>query len=180
MFDGKSLAGWKETEFSRGKGKVKVENGAIVLGTGEPLSGVTLTRAFPKSGYEIRYEAMKTDGHDFFASLTFPVGGSHATFVTGGWGGDITGMSSIDNWDASENETRSYFQFEPKRWYTFRVMVTDDRIRGWIDEDPAFDVQINGRTISLRPGEIEMQTPLGLAAYRSVGHIRKIEYRLLK
>ena len=45
-------------------------------------------------------------GGDFFATLTFPVDDSFCTFVTGGWGGDIVGLSSIDGWDASDNETR--------------------------------------------------------------------------
>src|SRR5215470_940537 len=56
MFDGKSLAGWKETPFTA-HGKVSIEDGAIVLGSGF-LTGVTWTDAFPKSNYEVRLEAM--------------------------------------------------------------------------------------------------------------------------
>src|SRR5215831_18303076 len=40
MFDGKTLKGWKETPFA-GKGTVKVEDGAIILGPGAPMTGVT-------------------------------------------------------------------------------------------------------------------------------------------
>ena len=81
------------------------------------------TRAgvFPKTNYEIRFEATRIKGGDFFASLTFPVGESHCTWVTGGWGGDIVGLSSLDGWDASDNETRTYYTFETSRWYAFRL-----------------------------------------------------------
>ena len=82
------------------------------------------------------------DGNDFFASLTFPVGDSFCTWVTGGWGGDIVGLSSLDGWDASDNETRTYFDFEKGRWYAFRLQVTPARITGWIDDKQIFNVEI--------------------------------------
>ena len=42
-FDGKSLAGWKETPFTN-HGPVRVENGAIVLGAGSPMTGFSPLR----------------------------------------------------------------------------------------------------------------------------------------
>jgi hypothetical protein len=174
LFDGKSLGGWKETPFSQ-KGKVTVEDGAIVLGAGGPFTGVTWTREFPKDNYEIRYEARRVKGGDFFASLTFPVGDSFCTFVNGGWGGDIVGLSSIDGWDASDNETRTYFTFEPGKWYAFRVVVAKDRIQAWIDGKPMANIEIGGRKIGLRYGEINLTAPLGFASYNTSGAIRKIE-----
>lgn len=179
LFDGKSLEGWKETQFAR-HGEVKLENGTMVLGLGQPLTGVNLTTPFPKTNYEIRFEAMRVQGGDFFASLTVPVGESFATFVTGGWGGDIVGLSSINGWDASDNETRSYFTFENGQWYTFRLQVTPERIVGMIDDQVVFNPGIAGRTISMRPGEIKLSTPFGFASYNTVGAVRKVEYRLLR
>lgn len=178
LFDGKSLEGWKPAPF-RNAGEPKVENAAIVLHPGAPMTGVNWTGPLPKSNYEVRFEAMRMQGNDFFASLTFPVGESFATWVTGGWGGDIVGLSSIDNWDASENETRSYVAFENGRWYTFRLQVTDNRIRAWIDEQTVFDVNIGGRTIGLRPGDIKLSAPFGFAAYNTKSAIRKVELRTL-
>ena len=64
------------------------------------MTGVTWTGAFPQTNYEVRLDGMRIKGGDFFASITFPVGDSYATWVTGGWGGDIVGISSIDGWDA--------------------------------------------------------------------------------
>jgi hypothetical protein len=176
MFDGKSLDGWKETPFTN-RGKVRVDKGSIILGAGAPLTGITWTGEFPRSNFEVRFEASRIEGGDFFASLTFPVRDSFCTWVLGGWGGDIVGLSSIDGWDASENETRTYFNFEKGRWYAFRLQVTDDRIRGWIDEQPIVDVSIAGRSIELRYGEIERSAPFGFASYATSGAIRKVEHR---
>ena len=174
LFDGKSLGGWKETPFSQ-KGQVRVDGGALVLEAGSPFTGVTWTRDFPKDNYEIRYEARRVKGGDFFASLTFPVGDSFCTFVNGGWGGDIVGLSSIDGWDASDNETRTYFTFEPGKWYAFRIQVAKGRIQAWIGDQQVANVEIGGRKIGLRYGEIKLSTPLGFASYNTTGAIRNIE-----
>jgi hypothetical protein len=177
MFDGKSLQNWRETPFS-GRGKVRIEKGGIVLGAGAPMTGVTWTGDFPKTNYEVRFEAARIEGNDFFASLTFPAGDSFCTWVTGGWGGDIVGLSSIDNWDASDNETRTYFDFEKGRWYAFRLKVTAERITAWIDDRQIVDVAIGGRRVGLRYGEIKLSAPLGFASYGTEGGLRKIEYRV--
>lgn len=179
LFDGKTLGQWKETDYP-GRGAVRVEDGAIVMAAGAPLTGVTWQGPFPASEYEIRFEGMRQRGGDFFASLTVPVGEAHGTWVLGGWGGDIVGFSSIDGWDASDNETRSYFNFEAGRWYRLRLLVTLERIQAWIDDQRVVDVDIRGRRISMRMGDIGLSTPLGLASYNTVGLARKIEYRLLR
>jgi hypothetical protein len=179
MFNGKTLDGWKETLFT-GHGEVRIDKGEIVLGPGRPMTGVTWSREFPRTNYEVRFEATRLRGNDFFASLTFPVGDSFGTWVTGGWGGDIVGLSSIDEWDASENETRTYFNFENGRWYAFRLLVTPERIQAWINQEPVINVSIAGRRVSLRHGEINLSAPFGFAAYATEGALRKIEYRLLR
>lgn len=178
LFDGKTMQNWKAAGF-REHGPVRVENGALLLGAGKPMTGVTYTGAFPKTAYEIRFEAARLEGGDFFAALTFPVGESFCTFVTGGWGGDIVGLSSIDGWDASDNETRTYVNFETGRWYKMRLQVTADRIQAWIDEERVINVEIRGREISLRPGDTKLSAPLGFMSYGTTGGIRNIEYRPL-
>jgi hypothetical protein len=142
------------------------------------MTGVTNRNFKPTNNYEIRFEASRLKGNDFFASLTFPFNDSHATWVNGGWGGDIIGISSIDNWDASENETRAYFNFENDRFYRFRIEVKPATIRAWIDDKLVVDLKINNRTISLRRG-MDITTPLSLFSYNTASSIRKIEYRLL-
>jgi hypothetical protein len=178
MFDGKSLQGWTQTPF-KGQGPVRVEKGTLLIEAGQPLTGVNWTGPFPKMDYEVRFEAARLKGGDFFASLTFPVGDSFCTWVTGGWGGDIVGLSSLDGWDASDNETRTYFEFESGRWYAFRLRVAAGRITAWIDDQSIVNVETTGRSISLRPGDIKYSAPFGFASYNTTGGLRKIEYRLL-
>ena len=175
MFDGKTLKGWKLAEFP-GNGEVRVSDGAIILGRSY-LTGVNWTGSFPKSNYEIRYEAARITEGDFFAALTFPVNDSFCTFINGGWGGMLVGLSSLDGQDASENETNQSFDFVRGRWYEFHLVVNTDRIRVWIDQKPVIDVYIGDRQVDLRPGEIEFSKPLGFASYSTVGAIRKVEYR---
>lgn len=178
MFDGKTLDGWRQTPFTN-HGQASVADGRIVLAPGRPLTGITWTREFPKTNYEIRFEAARHRGNDFFASLTFPAGDSHCTWIAGGWGGDIAGLSSLDEMTAAENETRTYFNFENNRWYRFRLQVTPARITAWIDDERIIQVDTARRYISLRPGEIELSAPLGFASYATEGGLRKVEYRTL-
>jgi hypothetical protein len=178
LFDGKTLQGWREAQF-KGHGPVRVEDGNIVLGAGTPMTGVTWAGEFPKANYEVRFEAARMAGNDFFASLTFPVGESFCTWVTGGWGGDVVGLSSIDGWDAADNETRTYFNFDSGRWYRLRLQVAGDRIQAWIDDKQVINVNIAGRKVGLRFGDMKLSAPLGFASYLTAGSVRKIEYRVL-
>lgn len=98
------------------------------------LTGITYHGDFPKSNSEIRFEAMRVAGIDFFSGLTFPVGAAHSTLIARGWAGVVVGLSCIDGKNASENETTQYMTFTNGRWYRFRVRVTDQRIAAWIDD----------------------------------------------
>ena len=60
LFDGKSLQGWKEPPLPN-RGKVEVQDGAIVLGRGR-MTGIVWAGEFPKTGYEIRFEAARLEG----------------------------------------------------------------------------------------------------------------------
>jgi hypothetical protein len=178
LFDGKSLDGWKPTPFHMAGG-VKVEDGAIVIGAGDPMSGVTTTRNdLPKTDYELTYEARRVKGSDFFAAATFPVGKSYITFVNGGWGGGVTGLSSINGSDASENETTQFLDYKAGQWYRFRARVTAEAIVGWIDDKQVFAVNYKDRPVGTRIETRENQ-PLGFATYNTTGAVRKVEVRAL-
>ncbi len=176
LFDGKTLDGWKATDFG-GEGAVKVEEGAIVIAEGNPMSGVTTTRTdLPKLDYELTYEAKRVKGSDFFAAATFPVGKSYITFVNGGWGGGVTGLSSLNGADASENETTQFVDYKQGTWYRFRVRVTAEAIAGAIDDKPVFAVNHKDRQVGTRIETRESQ-PLGFATYHTKGAVRKVEIR---
>ena len=71
LFDGKTLAGWKVTDFA-GHGEVTVKDGTLVLEMGQ-MTGITWTNDLPRMNYELSLEAMRVEGSDFFCGLTFPV-----------------------------------------------------------------------------------------------------------
>ena len=173
LFDGASLGAWQSVNFG-GEGEVRVEDGAIVLERGNDLTGIVWTGPPLPSRYVIEVEAKRVDGTDFFCALTFPVADTHCTFVVGGWGGSLIGFSSIDGYDASENETAQVRQLVDDRWYRIGVEVTPERMRGRLDDEWLAEVETEGRQIDVR---IEMLAcrPLGLASYRTISAIRTIE-----
>jgi hypothetical protein len=178
LFDGKSLAGWKSANFG-GEGEVHVEGGAIVMERGSPMTGATYARDdFPKTDYEVAFEARRLRGNDFFCTTTFPVGDAHCSLVVGGWAGAVVGLSSLDGRDASENETKSLRDFKNDHWYRVRIRVTAGRITAWIDKAKVVDVATKGKKISIRP-ECDLCRPFGLATYRTVGAVRDVKVRLL-
>lgn len=177
LFDGKTLEGWKITNFG-GEGDVDVEDGVITMDFGSSLSGITYKGEFPKTNYEVRLEAMKVDGVDFFCGLTFPVAESHASFIIGGWGGAVVGISSIDGKDASENDTTKFMNFERERWYKIRLRVTPQKLEAWIDDDQVVDQSIVGKKISTRR-EVDLSKPFGICAWETRSALRKLQIREL-
>lgn len=176
LFDGKQLGDWKVTRFG-GEGEVYVEDGQINCEFGQYITGVTYTgKNLPKNSYEIELEAMRVDGSDFFCGLTFPVDDSHATFVVGGWGGSVTGISSIDDYDASENDTTNYMPFENNKWYKIRVRVTKGVLEAWINEKKMVSKEIDGSRLSTRI-EVDPSKPLGVACFDTKAAYRNIRIR---
>ena len=201
MFDGKTLDGWSVSRIEKDK-KAEIKDGCIVVGRDDLASGLKYDKPFPKSNYEIMYQAKRVKGYDFFGTLTFPVKESHCSFVNGGWGGHVIGLSSIGGYDASENETSGYYEFKDGQWYQFRVCVSDDRIAVWfypVDKDgkmieaktddpkaaakeeivkPKVDLVLGDKSISTRL-EVTFFQPLGISTWNTEGHIRDMKYREL-
>jgi hypothetical protein len=176
LFNGKTLDGWKVTEFA-GRGEVAVQDGQIILEAGNDITGVTFAGDPPKMGYELSLEAKRLEGSDFFCALTFPVADTHLTYVVGGWGGSVVGVSSINGDDASENETTQFEKFEDNRWYRIRVRVTEKKVEAWLDDDQTANVETEGKRLGLRSGEIELSVPLGIASFRTRAALRDIKLR---
>lgn len=179
LFDGKSLKNWKSTAFG-GEGEVSVEEGCLIMKMGEPLSGVTWDGAdLPKVNYEIALEAQRVQGGDFFCALTVPVQESACSLVLGGWGGSVMGISSINGFDASENETTDYHAFEDGKWYKVRMRVTDTKIEAWLDDAQIANVDYSDKKIGVRI-EVELSRPLGLSTFQTEGKIRNFTLQKLE
>jgi len=177
FFDGKTLGRWKITDFG-GQGDVYVKDGSIFLEMGNDMTGITWTGPVVRMNYEISLEAMRVKGTDFFCGLTFPVDANCCSLILGGWGGYICGISSIDYYDASDNQTTQVIEFEKGRWYRVRLHVTPAKIEAWLDEEKIVDLETTGHTIDTRI-ELEISKPLGIATWQTTGAIRNIQLRRL-
>lgn len=180
LFDGKSLEGWKVTNFG-GEGEVTVKDGQVILEMGQPMTGLTIKDGskLPKDNYEITLQAMKRKGDDFFCALTFPVRDTHASFVVGGWGGSVVGLSSIDGQDASENETTDYATLEKNKWYAVRVRVTNGKVQCWLNDKQQVDIDSKEKKLSIRI-EVDPNKPLGVACYNVEAAMKDIKLRRLE
>jgi hypothetical protein len=172
LFDGETLGNWEVTNFG-GQGSVEVKDGSIVLENGGPMTGITWTAEYPKVNYEVNLEARRIEGGDIFCCLTFPVKDAFCSFVVGGWGGHVVGLSSIDGWDASDNETTRKKYFSTDRWYRIRVRVTEEKIQAWIDDEQMVDVEQAGRDFSVRP-DVWLSRPLGIATWGTAAELRDL------
>jgi hypothetical protein len=178
LFDGKTLANWTSTHFI-GEGNVTVRDGQIILESGNPLTGITWTGPdLPKTNYEVALQAMRIEGNDFFAGITFPVDDSYCSLILGGWSGMVVGLSSINGRDASENETSQSIIFESGGWYDVRIRVTPAKIEAWLDERQIIDQELKGNKVDTRI-EVEPSQPLGVASYRTKAALREIRLRRL-
>ncbi len=180
LFDGKTLTNWAITDFA-GHGDATVENGQIKIAMGADLSGINWTNgALPRTNYEISLQAIKLAGSDFFCGLTFPVANSSCSLILGGWGGGIVGLSSLDDADASENDTSRSMAFDTGHWYHIVLRVTPAKIQAWLDDKKIIDASIVGRKVSLRPGAIYLSEPLGVATYVTTSGLKDFKLRLIE
>ena len=172
LFDGSNLGQWKITDFSD-HGKVYIKDQSIILQTGDSLTGVTWAGPLLRMNYEINLDAMRVDGGDFFCGLTFPVGDSCVTFIVGGWGGAVCGISCVNFYDASDNETTTRCYLDNNIWYHIRVRVTPEKIQCWIDDEQYVDLETHGKNLDVRM-EVEKSKPLGIASWQTTAAIKNI------
>lgn len=177
LFNGVSLDNWEIIDFE-GHGNVSIADSSIIIEKGELISGIRWTEDFPKTNYEINLDAKRVDGRDFFCGMTFPVKESFVTLVLGGWGGAVVGLSSIDGYDAANNQTGNQYRFASGWWYAIRLRVTDKKIEAWIEGEKIVDFTIDNSSLSLR-SEVELSVPFGITTYKTTGALRNIKLRMI-
>ena len=172
IFDGKTLNGWEVTQFGP-QGSVTVSDGKIKLGFGDGCTGITSTRDIPTMNYTISLDARRTSGYDFFCGLTFPVNDSFCSFIVGGWGGSVVGLSNINNESAINNETKTTKKFENNIWYTIKLRVTPEKIEAWIDNDKMVNYAYKDGELSIR-NDVNLSKPLGICSWNTAAELRDI------
>lgn len=182
-FFANGLQDWKVLDdFSGNAGAEFSDEGICSILPGQPISAIRYEGPWelPVTEYEISFQARRVEGQDFFAALTFPVNSidTCATFVAGGWGGALTGISCVDGMDASANSTGMTQNYAQGEWYSFRIEVVPESIKVWNGSAIIVNLPLEGRKISLRPGELEYSAPFGLGTYQTRGEIRHL--RILK
>ena len=178
LFDGTTLTNWQPSKFSA-DGAVTVEDGRMILAIGKSMTGITWAGpALPTTNYEVSLQAMRVEGRDFFAGVTFPVDNSFCSLILGGWGGSVVGLSSVNGQDASENQTSQSIEFENGRWYGVRIRVTPARIEAWLDDRQIITQDLKGNKIDIRI-EMEHSKPLGVASWKTKSALRDIRLRRL-
>gem|GEM_PF-5458044 len=180
LFDGKTLTGWEVVRYG-GDGQPFVRKGALVIprATTGPMTGLRwVGEPLPVNNYEVFYEARRVAGNDIFGALTFPYGNTSASLIFAGWGGVVNGLSSIDGFDASENETSQRFSYDDNVWYEVRLRVTTDSIRASVGSDIIVDIATAGKDIHLRADYLD--TGFTLWTYNSTGEIRNLRIRRIE
>src|SRR5204862_5029610 len=110
--------------------------------------------------------------------FTFPIKESPCTLIIGGWGGGLTGFSSIDGSDASENETTGFLEVENGRWYKVRMRVTEQRVDAWVDGKFLAGFDHRDKKVDVRL-EVEANRPYGFATYQTTAALKNIRLREL-
>ncbi len=175
LFDGTSLDGWRvlaEDEYAM-RGPVRVDDGALCLGRGASLTGVVWAGEPPRAPFEVELDAMRTEGEDFFCGLTVPVGDGFVTWIVGGWGGGVVGLSNVDGMSAAENGTTTWCDFVTGRWYALRLRVDDEAVTAWIDGEEVFAHPVAGHAFEVWPQQ-KAARPLGITAWETGAALRDI------
>ncbi|MFW5759625.1 MAG: 3-keto-disaccharide hydrolase [Cyclobacteriaceae bacterium] len=173
LFDGNHLGNWEIANYGT-QGEIYIEDDAIILGVGDGLTGITWSDTFPTDNYRISLQAKKINGSDFFCGLTFPVRNSHCTFIVGGWGGALVGLSNIDGLDASQNDYQLYRNFVKDRWYKIGIQVEEGIISAYIDDEEVIRIDSDDHDIGIR-ADIALSTPVGISAWNTKSAIKNIK-----
>jgi hypothetical protein len=190
LFDGKTLTGWcvLTEDPCDLHGKVYARNGQLVLekaverSTSISWTGFTL----PRTNYEIKLEAMRTDGPGCVCHVVFPVGDSYCLLNVGGVAGEgkegtIVALDRVDSYTSvdKDNPTTRPMTFEDNRWYRILLRVTPTGISVLIDGDYITGLSLTEHEVGLPPPWIILR-PLGLGNWESASAFRNIAVRRLE
>lgn len=173
LFEKTNFGGEGDIEF---RGAFEDRKHVAIMEFGDPMTGLTFKDDFPKENFEIAWSANRLDGSDFLAGVTFPVGDEFCSYICGGWGGGLAGLSSIDGNDASENSTSEWLSIDNNRWYDFRIRVDEEYITVWMDGEEQVKCRRAGKEFSVR-AEVRICRPFGYCAFQSRVAVSDLRFR---
>jgi hypothetical protein len=183
----KNLEDWRIVEkwdFEK-HGEIFFKNGILHFEAGNPFTGVQYNgeKSLPRMNYEIIFEAKRTSGEDFFIGVVFPVGEEYLSFVAGGWGGTVVGLTNLGGEPAVENESCALMDFQQDHWYTLRLRVSEKWIELWIEDEEEsrkmIDIDHPRFQLSLY-WEQEPLRPFGISSWRTGSAFRSVRFRELE
>ena len=171
-------ANWQISNYGSG-GTLEFVNNTVNLEMGDPIQGMHwMGPQLPTSNYKLSLDAMRTQGNDFFVGLTFPVKDQFCSLIISGWGGTVTGLSSINDLDASNNESTCDVVIKNQQWYNIELVVQDKFIKVYVDGKEIILTETLNKKFSIRP-EVEPSKPLGLATFYTSAKYRNFYLKTL-
>ena len=173
LYDGSDLSSWELGVYGESDEYEVLEDGVVIPQTAA-LAGMTFRGGLPTVPYRLSVEATRLYGADFFLGVTFPVADDHLTLVLGGWGGMVSGLSSLDGIDASRNATRTLRHFPNGRRHEIAIEVTESAVRVRVDGEAFLSTSLEGREVGLRV-DVEPSAPLGIATYATSTQLHRVQ-----
>ena len=148
LYDGSDLATWELGVYGESD-EYEVREDGVVIPQTAALAGMTFRGDLPRVPYRLSVEATRLYGADFFLGVTFPVSEGHLTLVLGGWGGMVSGLSSLDGLDASRNATRTLRHFADGDRHEVEIEVTGTDVRVLVDGEAFLATSLVDREVGL-------------------------------
>ena len=120
--------GWDLDEWER-NGSWYVSNGVIV---GSPWQASLVREDIGLSDYEFEFKAKKITGTDGFVVI-FKCSEKNHAWIVGGWRGKKSEVINV-------RETATAHGIESGRWYSVKVTVLPETVKGYLNGDEAWSV----------------------------------------
>lgn len=134
LFDGKTLAGWKEARGAvfAAPGAAVVQDGNLILRGDKGPVGIVCTHKLPRVGYEFGFSLRRTAGTGRAAALVFPIGDAQCEWAIGR-SGDLGGLGLVDGKKPTDRANPSFGRLPIRngQWLSVVLRVEKDRIQAW-------------------------------------------------
>jgi len=180
LFDGKTLNGWQMVAARQyaNRGPVRVSEGNLTLGRGDPQTGVAWMGELPPVDYEVSLEARRDPGSDAYWYLCLPTAEGGVRLDVGERKGTFLGLSCVDGQGCQHNDTGRKASVPIDRWFRVRARVTEEKVEAWLDDEQVVDLAREGRRLTLPHSEAGVRS-LALGTCYAAASFRNIQAQRL-